>query len=264
MGLPVMATSATEADAEFTALCEAVRRDPAVLGAVLTGSQAREGTATRWSDYDVWVVTADDTTSTIGARRTPALDVVVMPLAEFRTHGLPEFGSDFNRYTFVHARVLADTPDLIARLVARKATLGADEARTLAAGTLDAFTNSAYRACKNHRDGRAVEARLDAAEAVPFLLTHVFAQERRVRPFNKYLGWELARHPLAAPPWRADRLLPLLDGLLGPDWPPVLHSAFADVERLARDAGHGAVLDAWDEDLLLLRGERRPSYDETP
>jgi predicted nucleotidyltransferase len=260
-----MVTAAT--DGEFGALCDTARRDPAVLGVVLTGSQAREGMATRWSDHDVIVVTADGTTTRVTAGRGATLDVVVMPLAKFRIHGLPESGSDFNRYAFVHAGIVQDTPDgLIARLVARKAVLAAAEAPELAAATLDAFTNSGYRALKNRRDGRLTEARLDAAEGVPFLLAHLFAMERRVRPFNKYLGWELERHPLSSPSWRAGRLLPLLAQLLGPGWPPVLRGLFAEVERAARAAGHGPVLDAWGEDLELLRGEKPApsSYDEIP
>ncbi|MGP4112671.1 hypothetical protein ACTWP5_17390 [Streptomyces sp. 4N509B] len=243
-------------DAAFTALCEEARRDPAVLGAVLSGSMARPGMATRWSDHDVYVVTADGATTGVAARRTPGLDVVVMPLAAFRAHGLPESGSDFDRYAFVHARILHDTPDgLLARLVEREATLGEEEAHAQAAGSLDAFVNAAYRALKNLRDGLATQGRLDAAEALPYLLAHAFARERRVRPFNRYLLWEVTRRPLADPPWPAEGLTALVEELLGPRWEPALRRVFATVERQARAAGHGPVLDAWGEDLRLLRGE---------
>jgi hypothetical protein len=254
----------TDTGEAFAALVDAARRDPAVAGVVLSGSQAREGMATHRSDHDVYVVTHDGATTAIAPRRGTGLDVVVVPLAAFRVWGLPESGSDWDRYAFVHARVVHDTPDgLVAGLVARKATLTADEARALAAGTLDAFANSTYRALKNHRDGRETEGRLDAAEAIPFLLTHAFALERRVRPYNKYLGWELDRHPLRAPEWRAGRLLPLLAELLAHGRPATLRLLFADVERLARAAGHGDVLDAWGEDLALLRGESA-FYDGAP
>jgi hypothetical protein len=242
-------------DSGFSDLVRAAEADDAVAGVVLSGSRARPGMATARSDHDVWVVTRDGRGTAIGGRRTPALDVVVLPLADFRTHGLPGSGSECNRYTFVHARVAVDTDDgLIARLVARKATLTPEEGAGQAAGFLDAFTNMTYRSLKNHRDGLPREGRLDAAEAAPFLLGHVFAMERRVRPFNKYLGWELARHPLADPGWHPDRLFPLLDALLSHGRPRTLRELFRQVETSARAAGHGAVLDAWGDDLPLLRG----------
>ena len=56
--------------------------------------------------------------------------------------------------------------------------------------------NFAYRALKSHRDGRPLEARLDAAESLAWLLHVVFTLAGRLRPYNKYLPWELREHPL--------------------------------------------------------------------
>ncbi|GAB2930655.1 hypothetical protein [Streptomyces mayteni] len=277
---PSSASSAESAtDHEFAALLETTRRDPAVAGVVLTGSKARHGMSTRWSDHDVFAIAHDGRATDVGDRRTATLDVVVMALAEFRRHALPGSDSEWNRYAFVGARIVQDTPEgLIAELVARKATLTPEEAASLAAGHLDAFANSAYRALKNHRDGHPLAGHLDAAEAAPPLLTHLFALERRVRPYNKYLTWELAQRPLAAPPWRGDRLPRLLGELVAHGRPDTLRRLFTDVELppanagrcpQARAAGHGAVLDSWGDDLLLLRGTEQPgreagSYHELP
>jgi nucleotidyltransferase-like protein len=49
-----------ELRAQYTALLDRVRDDERVLGVVLSGSQARQGTATERSDYDVLIVVADD------------------------------------------------------------------------------------------------------------------------------------------------------------------------------------------------------------
>jgi hypothetical protein len=112
--------------------------------------------------------------------------------------------------------------------------------------------NGAYRSAKNHRDGRTDEAHLDAAESLPHLLTALFALHRRVRPYNKYLGWELRQHPLADPAWAADRLLP---GCAA-SWPTVTlrPSATCSVTwpRRPGAAGLGHVLDAGGPDLELL------------
>ena len=39
-------------------------------------------------------------------------------------------------------------------------------------------------------------------EAIPYALRTIFALETRVRPYNKYLEWELHHHPLED--WDAD------------------------------------------------------------
>nr|BFE79838.1 hypothetical protein GCM10020093_024390 [Planobispora longispora] len=151
--------------------------------------------ATRRSDYDVYLITADD--GPVGEERRDALlDVTAMSLEEFRAHAMPGSGTEWNRYSFAHARILKDRPDgLIGELVSAKATLSAPEARQTAAAALDSFVNAVYRWLKNHRDGHAAEARLDAAESIPPLLTFLFALDHRVRPYNRYLAWELRNHP---------------------------------------------------------------------
>lgn len=238
----------------FTARMEA---EPHVLGMVLSGSRAREGTATRRSDYDVLLVVVDGAEEFLGAewRRDARLDVSVMPLAEFRTHALPGSGTEWNRYAFTHARVLKDAVDgLVAELVLEKGRLAPGEAARTAAQVLDAFLNSVYRCLKNDRDGNNIAARLDAAECLPFHLAHVFALHERVRPFNKYLGWELRQHPLSRPEWEHDHLLGLLGQALSTSVAGAVRQLFNELEPHARAAGHGPVLDSWGEDLELMRG----------
>ncbi|MGC5010726.1 hypothetical protein ACLQ2R_08185 [Streptosporangium sp. DT93] len=116
---------------------------------------------------------------------------------------------------------------------------------------LDAYANSLYRSVKNDRDGHPLAALLDAADSVRFLLELLFALDRRSRPYNRYLEWELARHPL--PGWDAAVLLDAVRRVSGTGDVPLQRSLFARVEATARRAGHGAVLDAWGEDLDLMR-----------
>ncbi|MEV5976920.1 hypothetical protein [Streptomyces sp. NPDC052114] len=229
--------------------------DPGVVGLVLSGSRAREDMATEHSDHDMYVITADDAETTdLAGLRSPELDAVVLPLSRFRTRGLPGDAYAWDRYAFVHCRVLLDRLDGgVAELVARKATLTPEEARRLAADSLDAYINSLYRSAKSHRDGRRRAAHLDAAESVPWFLTALFALHGRVRPYNKYLEWELARYPLGAPHWSLPRLLPVLDRIVADGDLVAQRALFALVERAARGAGHGGTVDSWGEDLTLLR-----------
>ena len=91
----------------FAALRARAAGDPHVLGVVLSGSQAREGMATSLSDHDVLLVVDDAAETSAGeVRRDARLDLVVMPLREFRRHALPGSGTEWNRAAFT--RDLAD------------------------------------------------------------------------------------------------------------------------------------------------------------
>lgn len=219
-----------------------------VVGVVLSGSRAYEGVATEYSDYDVYVIVKAPA-ATAGRWRTShthALDTIVTSIDEFR-----EPAENWARYSFTRAQVLLDRlGGEIARLVAAKGALGRDEARALAAASLDEYLNFAYRAAKNRRDGRLAAARLDAAESVPALLTAVFALHGRLRPYNKHLIWELSHHPLGSARWDGLPALVgrVLDGDVGAQ-----RYLFAAVEHEARARGYGDVLNAWGDELTLLR-----------
>ncbi|MGW3679810.1 hypothetical protein [Streptomyces prasinus] len=235
----------------YDAFVELATADPAVVGLVLKGSRAHDGMATPHSDHDLYVVLADDAATGLtrfAGHRTAGLDLVIVSLTEFRAAGMP----GFERYALARARIVLDRLDGgIARILADKARLGADEAFRDAGGRLDAYANSLYRSVKNHRDGQALAARLDAADSMRFLLELLFALDRRPRPYNKYLEWELDRHPL--PGWDTGVLLRAVDRVSTTGDVSLQRNLFARVEAAARAAGHGGVLDAWGEDLALMR-----------
>ncbi|MET7338364.1 hypothetical protein [Nonomuraea sp. NPDC005650] len=164
---------------------------------------------TEHSDHDLYVILADDTATDLTrftGHRTPELDLAIITLAEFRAAGMP----GFERYALARARVVLDRLDGgIARILAAKARLDADEASRDCGQWLDAYANSLYRSAKNDRDGHLLAARLDAADAV--------------------------------------------NRISGTGDVPLQRRLFAQVEAAARSAGHGAVLDAWGEDLHLMR-----------
>ncbi|MBC9726569.1 hypothetical protein [Streptomyces sp. TRM68367] len=240
--------------AAFTARAAA---DPAVVGLVLSGSRVHEGMPTSRSDYDLHVVLRDRQASAIAELdhfRSGHLDLVVLTLAELRTRGLPEHGEGWSRYAYVHAQVLLDRLDgTIAGILDRKRRPTVEEARAATDGFLDAYVNQTYRSLKSFRDGRDALGHLDAAESVPYALEVLFALHRRVRPYNKFLRWELERHPLGAPAWGADRLLPTVRRILADGDPATQRALFTSIEEAARAAGHDRVLDSWGADLELLR-----------
>lgn len=212
--------------------------DPSVAGVVLTGSHAR-GMATAYSDVDVFVVVPERGGQWSATTRTPELDTIVMTVAE-----LADVSDRWQRYAYRGADVLLDRlGGKIAELVRAQATLTAAEADAWVREHLDGYINFVYRAAKNRRNGRDDLAWLEEIESVPWFLWTLFALYGRVRPYNKYLEWELDTYPLPSP-WTAERLIPALT-----EHPAVL---FGDLETVARAKGFGDVVDAWDE-LDLIR-----------
>ncbi|MBR7833375.1 hypothetical protein KDL01_08865 [Actinospica durhamensis] len=247
----------------FDAFLRAAGDDARVVGVVLTGSAARAGMATVRSDYDVYVVVEDDDASGtdsdaasllgLSGFRSAQLDLNVLRLAEFHDYAMPTHPASWDGYAFVGAQVVLDRAGgLIGELVVRKAVLSEADARRRVVDHLDAYTNSVYRSLKNHRDGRLAAARLDAADTVPWLLTLAFALQRRIRPYNKYLEWELAQRPLDGECWAAPVLFDGMERILADADPGTQRLFFAAIERSARAQGHGEVLDSWSDDLLFL------------
>jgi hypothetical protein len=238
----------------YDAFVETATADPAVVGLVLKGSRAHEGMTTEHSDHDLYVVLAEGSTTGLtryAGHRTPELDLVILTLDEFRAAGMP----GFERYALARARIVLDRLDgEIARILSAKARLDGDEARREASAYLDAYANSLYRSVKNARDGQALAARLDAADSVRYLLELLFALDRRPRPYNKYLHWELSRFPL--PAWDTGHLLDTVSRISATGDVTAQRDLFTRVEAVARAAGHEAVLDGWGEDLRLMRQQQ--------
>jgi hypothetical protein len=244
--------SAGEAYAELRALA---RNDPNVVGLFLGGSRGK-GLGTPRSDYDVYLIVnkkVGEYRRHFPFRQDDDPQVVVLSLAEFRRHA--EIGSEteWNRYTFAHVTAVLDKTGEIQQLLDEKGVLPREAAHGIAAEALDAYINSYYRSAKNFRDGDELAGRLDAAESVPYFLVTLFALHERVRPYNKYLRWELEQHPLPGEQWSVERLLPLLEAVSSGDL-AAQRSLFRDVELLARERGHGDVIDGWGDDVAWLLG----------
>ena len=251
---------------QYADLLERARQDPAVVGVVVFGSRAAGPFAQDVSDVDCFVVVAAD--GEARAWQSPhgsPVEAWAMTLDQFRTHALPGDPTAWNRPALIRARVDLDKLDgEIGRIVDRKRRLGPDEASALADDALDGAINSMYRALRSLESGRVLGGRLDAVESLGPLLTTIFALEGRVRPFNKWLVFELAEEPLRTPAFAdlADRA----EAFLADPSADRVREAFRMLEDAARAAGHGAIVDSWEPDLPWLRGEAtyRPLGPATP
>jgi predicted nucleotidyltransferase len=249
-----------DGETRFRELVAYVEEDDAVLGLFVFGSRSRDGFADDASDYDVGVVVRDDALAAFDERwpheRGSKVEVASSTFSQLREHAEPGTPSEWARYQYVDADVLVDKTGELGPLLAAKARLPQGARRSIAAAALDQYINATYRSLKNAMRGLERAARLDAAESIPPFLTTIFAFEGRVRPYNKYLEWELRERPLAEPAWAADSLLPRIDAVAAGD-AIAERALFRDVERAARGAGQGDVVDGWEPDLAWLRSGDR-------
>jgi len=245
-----------QGEATYLDLLARARADPAVLGVVLTGSRGRGVFVRSDSDWDVRLF-VDDVTGVRDRFETAhgsAVEAVVVPYDALDRLADPASSSAWDRYSYVHATVAFDRTDGdFERSIAEMETLAPDTGRAVAAAALDDYINSYVRSLKNERVGLTVESLLDAGESIDPLLTTLFAVHGRVRPFNKFLGWELETHPLPGDGWTASRVLARLATIQSTGAVRDQAELFRDVEALARDAGYGDVVDSWEPDVPWLR-----------
>jgi Nucleotidyltransferase domain len=213
------------------------REDENVVGLVVHGSRGRNLHVHEGSDWDVVVVVRDRMGRYDSAERGGELEAFeVTSLADLPKWMLPA--------------ITWTTPalDKTGALTAQLAEVTRVDPAT-AAEPLDGYINSYYRSAKNVRAGLEFAALLDAQESIPYYLAFLFAAHGRVRPYNKWLEWELREHPLpvAVDLGRLERIArtgDLVDQ----------QALFRETERLARELGHGATIDGWEPDVAWLRG----------
>jgi hypothetical protein len=232
----------------FEELLAAARADEDVLGLCLAGGRGK-GVVGEESDWDACLVVADGLRERYERQfpgDRPELDIAVFTLDEFQDYG--GIGSDTEGYAYglAHTEALVDRlGGEFQALVDQKELLPPEVARTRAATRLDGYINSVVRSMKNLRDGRELEAHLDACESIGFMLETCFALGGRIRPYNKFLVWELERHALEPLPMAADELLAAIRVILESGDLETQLAVFRRIVGLARERGLGAIVDAW-------------------
>jgi Nucleotidyltransferase domain len=222
-----------------------------IVGLYVFGSRGRNFMVDERSDWDVCVVLADPEARERFTREFPSahgdpLEIIPATLDQLRTTS-----SEHSRYAAAHADVVLDkTGGDLTRVVAELESLPSGSRDAVVRDALDGYINQTYRSLR-------YGTRLDAVEAIPYALRTIFALEDRVRPYNKYLEWELRHHPLEG--WSADELLPLLDRVLAGET-QAQRELFNLIEPVARHEGFGDVVDGWEPDVEWLRG--RSGYRE--
>jgi hypothetical protein len=220
------------------ALLEQARDDDNVVGIVVFGSRGKGAFVTEASDWDVFVVVREHR----GERpfvHGATLELVEVTLEELRNQPA------WNRYSLTWLEPQLDKTGEVA--AALRDAVRVDPAS--AAEPLDGYVNMLYRSLKNARVGLSLASLLDAQESIPWFLEFVFAVNGRLRPYNKWLGWELETHPLL---WND---LPQLERIARTGDLEEQQALFREVEAIAREHGHGGVIEGWEPDVAWLRGD---------
>ena len=215
------------------------RDDENVVGIVVFGSRGKGAFVTERSDWDVFVVVREHR----GERpfvHGAALETVEVTLDELRNQPA------WNRYSLAWLEPQLDKTGEVA--AAMRDAIHVDPAG--AGEPLDGYVNSYYRSAKNARVGLELASLLDAQESIPWFLEFVFAVHGRLRPFNKWLAWELENHPLT---WSD---LPRLERIARTGDLAEQQALFRDAESLARSTDLGAVIDSWEPDVCLAPRRR--------
>jgi predicted nucleotidyltransferase len=219
-------------------LLDAAQRDDNVVGLVVFGSRGKGAFVTERSDWDVFVVVREKRDDRPFVRGS-GLETVEVTLDELRNQ------PDWQLYSLAWVEPRLDKTGEVAAAL-RDAT---HVDPTKAGEPLDGYVNFYYRSLKNARIGLELASLLDAQESIPWFLEFVFTVHGRLRPYNKWLAWELEQHPL---PWSD---LPRLERIARTGDLAEQAALFRSAETLARDHRLGAVIDGWEPDVALLRGD---------
>jgi predicted nucleotidyltransferase len=225
----------------FDAFLAEAREDENIIGLVVFGSRGKGAYVDdERSDWDVFVVVRDRRGDR-PFRHGDRIETIEVTLDELRSQPA------WNRYSLAWVEPQLDKTGEVAEALRDAVRVDPGSA----AGPLDGYVNMLYRSLKNARDGLALGALLDAQESIPWFLEFVFAVHGRLRPYNKWLEWELEEHPLPI-----DVSLERLEQIARTGDAGEQRALFRDAETLAREHELGAVIDGWEPDVdWLLKGE---------
>src|SRR5262249_39824882 len=178
---------------------ETAEQDPNILAFWLDGSRGK-GLATSQSDYDCTMIVKDEVLDDYLRRYegvgAPGIELSVLTLDGFKHSAAWGGPKAWERYNFAHLKTLVDKTGEVQRLIEEKGTIPPAEIPRFIRHALDHYINQVYRSMKCTRAGQPAAARLEAAEGISPLLDAVFALNGRLRPYFKYIEWELENHPL--------------------------------------------------------------------
>lgn len=238
-------------DKAYEEILKKAETDPNVLGLVLIGGRGK-GMATEHSDYDLAIVVREGVKEQAieeyekKYNSTENIEAHVKTLEEFRNSGAWGTNQSWKRYGYAHVTAQIDKTGEIQKLVDLKGVVPEGEVREFTSYWIGGFINQHYRTFKNNRDGNMFAAHLDAAESIPMLLNVLFGREGRLRPYNKFLEWELKNYPLQHLPWSPDEFINATRKVLQTGDIETMKDFYRKLRDTSIELGYEKDIHAWD------------------
>ncbi|MHA2281581.1 MAG: nucleotidyltransferase domain-containing protein [Promethearchaeota archaeon] len=241
----------------YEKIYEEAKKDPNIIGFFLGGSRGK-GFQTEYSDYDTYIIVKDSIVKEYKKRypkqKYKGVDLMVFSCSEFEKYASWGSSEVWDRYTFSHVKALIDRNSKIQELLNEMAKVPDKHLSEFIAGSLDAYINYLYRSLKCIRDGDIEAARLEGAFSIPAFLNVIFAiHNGRLRPYYKYLKWELKSFPLTKFPMTAEEIVDNLMKILDNADYRAQQKFLKITEDTLRKEGFGKVFESWGEDFPWMK-----------
>jgi len=226
--------------------------DSNIIGFFLGGSRGK-GFHTKYSDYDTYIIVKDNCLKEYKERypfrKYKGVDLIVFSYSEFKNYASWGSSEAFDRYSFSHVKALIDKNGEVQEILNQLSKVPEKFLSKHIAGALDGYINFLYRSLKCIRDGDIVAARLEAAFSIPYFLDLIFAiHNGRLRPYYKYLKWELEKNPLTKLTISTEELIKDLMRILDNADYKTQQKFLVIIEILLRKEGFGYVFESWGDD----------------
>ena len=224
--------------------------DSNILGLFSTGSCGKEMT-TDESDFDVTMIVKDETIKEY-QNKYKGIGGVMCDLSVKTMNGFKDdaaWGGPmvWDRYNYTHLKAEVDKTGEIQKIIDEKGVIPLNKREEFISTSLDGFINQVYRSVKCWRDGNQIASGLEAADGIPSLLQAIFGLEGRVKPFYKYLDWELTNYPLKKIPWSKDEFISIILKIVQTGDLSAQQTVLKSVEDIFRKEGFNQVFDSWEE-----------------
>lgn len=243
---------------KYNALIDNLKANHKILAVFLSGSRVK-GLETPESDFDLYIIFDNSVSATYiklikvklyALYHSLPLDIsnkAMQTVKEFETFA--ETGSEFawDRYNIARAEVVFDRSENnhVTLLLQKKSVLSKKEQDEILHVHAADYLTHTYRSLKSFEKGESLAARLDASEGVVHMLWLLFALHSRVRPFNKYLQWELTQYPLEGLAFNSAYFLKLVEEIIQSGSITAQQEIYREIEQLARKRGYQKYYDAW-------------------